>query len=109
VFPPEVRNRANKDPRIVSARAALELIKDPDERAEAAAELDRTLADAILEHQGRLAKEFDAIHSVERAVRVGSLDAVIDPARLRERVIEVLDKRASKAAVPWTSPSPTLA
>ncbi len=109
VFPREVRNRANKDPRIVSARAALELIKDPDERAEAAAELDRTLADAILEHQGRLAKEFDAIHSVERAVRVGSLDAVIDPARLRERVIEVLDKRASKAAVPWTSPSPTLA
>ena len=111
VFPREVRNRANRDPRIVAARAALELAveRDEDERGNAAVELDGLLADVILEHQGRLAKEFDAIHSVERAVRVGSLDAVIDPAKLRERVIEVLDRRATKVAVPWTSPSPTAA
>jgi len=109
VFPREVRNRANKDPRMVAARNALEAIRDPEERASASADLERTLADVILDHQGRLAKEFDAIHSVERAVRVGSLDAVIDPAKLRERVIEVLDKRASRTAVPWTNPSPTAA
>ena len=95
VFPREVRSRANRDPRIVALRAAV-VASTGDERDEAEAALERTLADVILEHQGVLAKEFDAIHSVERAVQVGSLDAVIAPAHLRERVIAVL--HAARAA-----------
>ncbi len=101
VFPREVRKRADKDPRIVALRAELEhLGADPEARDRRLAELDRLLAEVILEHQGRLAREFDAIHSVERAVRVGSLDAVIAPDALRPRVIAVLDAAAPQYSSP---------
>jgi hypothetical protein len=69
------------------------------------AEYDRVFEAAILEHQGRLAKEFDAIHSVERAVKVGSLDAVIAPENLRASIIEVLDRRADRP-ITWKAPRP---
>jgi hypothetical protein len=44
----------------------------------------------MLEHQSQLAAEFDAIHSVERALRVGSLSAIVEPARMRPFLIEAL-------------------
>jgi hypothetical protein len=34
-----------------------------------------------------VAREFDAVHSVERAHRVGSLDAVISPRLLRPSLV----------------------
>ena len=104
VFPREVRRRALLDARVVAAAAELETAsaaesageaggeERPEERAQAA--YDRVLADAVLEHQGQLAKEFDAIHCVERAVRVGSLDRVISAERLRPEIIAVLGRRS---------------
>ena len=44
----------------------------------------------MLEHQSQLAAEFDAIHSVERAKRVGSLSAIVEPDRMRAFLIERL-------------------
>jgi len=104
VFPREVRARANKDERIILLRNALEAIDavtDGDRRATAVAELERELCDAIVDYQARLAREFDAVHSVARAVSVGSLDAVIEPGRVRERIIEVLDRRQSSTSQPF--------
>ena len=41
---------------------------------------------------GRIADEFDAVHSVERARRVGSLDAVLPAGRMRPHLIGLLHR-----------------
>lgn len=92
VFPREVRARTQKDPRIVALRKRLDAASESDKKA-LQDELETALTDVLLEHQGKLAAEFDKIHDVNRAVAVGSLDAVIPPSRIRPALIEVLDKR----------------
>jgi len=43
-----------------------------------------------LEKQAELAQEFDAVHTVERAREVGSLEAIFPARQLRQRLIEAL-------------------
>jgi hypothetical protein len=45
------------------------------------------------EKLGEVAAEFDRIHSIHRAVEVGSVDAVIGAPELRPRIIAVLDRQ----------------
>jgi hypothetical protein len=93
VFPRDVRKRAEADPRVQAARKAVE--DAPERRRPRLREkLDIVLADVTLEKQGEVAKEFDAVHSVDRAVRVGSLDAVISPTNLRGELVSRLHKSA---------------
>jgi len=93
VFPRLVRQLAQKDPAVLGAKKALD--KAPASRRPRLREaLDAALSDATLRAQGEVARQFDDIHTVERAVEVGSLDAVIPPARLRPAVIEVLQRAA---------------
>jgi hypothetical protein len=42
-----------------------------------------------------VAVEFDGIHNIQRAVEVGSVDAVVSVAGLRPRIIEVIESRLS--------------
>jgi hypothetical protein len=56
------------------------------------AELDAVLREVTLEKQASMAAEFDAVHTVERALAVGSLSEIIDPDDLRPRLIETLDR-----------------
>jgi hypothetical protein len=44
-----------------------------------------------LEKQAELAAEFDAIHTVERALRVGSLEAILPAGSMRPYLIGLLD------------------
>ena len=44
-----------------------------------------------MEKLGEVATEFDGVHSIQRAVEVGSVDAVIRAAELRPKVIEVIE------------------
>jgi acetyl-CoA carboxylase carboxyltransferase component len=90
VFPREVRARANADPVVREARARVAAATDPASRTAARAALERALDAAILEHQATVAAEFDAIHTVERALRVGSLDSILAPRDLRPRLIRWL-------------------
>lgn len=90
VFPREVDARTSDDPRVVSARAALESAPQ-DERPRLREEFARLLTRVRGEKQADLAREFDAIHSVARAKAVGSLDDVIPPRALRERLIAALE------------------
>jgi acetyl/propionyl-CoA carboxylase alpha subunit/acetyl-CoA carboxylase carboxyltransferase component len=92
VFPREVRARAAKDENVRGIRAELERAESREIREGLEAKLEEAHSEAILRHQAELAREFDAIHSVERAVRVGSLDAVIPAARLRPAIIEALSR-----------------
>jgi acetyl-CoA carboxylase carboxyltransferase component len=79
VFGREVRARAAADPRLVG------LYGETRERAQRELELEK---------QAELADEFDAVHSVARARRVGSLDAIVEPARMRPFLIDALGAAA---------------
>jgi acetyl/propionyl-CoA carboxylase alpha subunit/acetyl-CoA carboxylase carboxyltransferase component len=83
VFGREVRARALADPQLAELEKALRTAPS----AAARERFERALADAMLEHQSQLAADFDAIHSVERARRVGSLSAIVEPRRLRPFLI----------------------
>ena len=85
VFPGMVRKRAEADPAVVTARKALGRagVNAP----AAAAEYERVFKEAQARAQAAVAAEFDAVHSVERAYRVGSLAAVVKPAELRPYLV----------------------
>ena len=86
VFAREVETRARKDPRVVEAEKAA---------ASGGAARGR-LADVIAavrsEKLGEVGDEFDQIHSVERALKVGSLDRIIAAKDLRSYLIEALER-----------------
>ena len=91
VFPREVARRAEADERVIAARASVKAAKAADKPRERE-RLQRLLAEVKLIKQGDVAAEFDAIHTVERAVSVGSLDAVIEPHALRPEIVDRLAK-----------------
>ncbi|MGH7859995.1 MAG: carboxyl transferase domain-containing protein, partial [Candidatus Binatia bacterium] len=76
VFPREVRARALKDPRLAALR---ESRREPGTTAR----YERMLEEIILEKRAEVAQEFDRIHSVERALAVGSLSQILAPSALR--------------------------
>ena len=61
------------------------------ERALLATELADLRTAVRSEKLGEVASEFDAVHSIHRAVSVGSVDAVIDPHELRPRIIAAIE------------------
>ena len=86
VFPGLVRRRADGDPDVVAARKALEAAPKA-ARAAVAADYERVQKTAQARAQAAIAKEFDGVHTVERAFQVGSLDAVIAPQTLRAGLV----------------------
>ncbi len=78
VFAREVQARAAADPRAGRARAAG---VDPG-----------LWQDIVLEKQTELAAEFDSVHTVERALDVGSLEAIVEPGSMRAHLIEALER-----------------
>ena len=81
VFSREARARAASDPRVRALRGP--------EGADAD-RFEATLEEVVLEKQAEIAREFDAVHSVERARQVGSLEAIVEPARMRAYLIDLL-------------------
>ncbi len=92
VFTREVAARTAADPRVrdLEARSAAATGAD---RAALTAELDELRSAVRTEKQGEIAREFDRIHSIGRAVEVGSVDAVIPARELRPRIIQALESR----------------
>ncbi len=91
IFTREVRARAAADPTVSACHQVLG--RDPTPAARDAYE--RALAAATRAAEAKVAAEFDAVHTVERACRVGSLDEVIEPQVLRPVLVHALE-----AAVP---------
>ena len=89
-FGAEVRRRVEADPTVVTARASVRDANDEPGRLVASSKRDHVVAEARQRHRAAVAAEFDAIHTVERAVEVGSLDEVIPASRLRPAVIDAL-------------------
>jgi acetyl-CoA carboxylase carboxyltransferase component len=84
VFTRDVRARAAADERVREARQG----RDASDEARTAYE--QILSQVTLEKQAELAEEFDEIHSVERALEVGSLEAIVDPKQMRPYLIGLL-------------------
>jgi acetyl-CoA carboxylase carboxyltransferase component len=91
VFSGEVNRRTDEDPRVRDLEAAISEATD-DERARLRAELAETRTTVRLAMLGEVAAEFDEIHSVDRAVRVGSVHVVIPAQRLRPYLVDAVER-----------------
>ncbi len=90
VFPRDVRRRANDDPRVRQAAELVGSASDAEQRVTRRAEFERIFEKVRLEKQAEVAAEFDAVHTVERAREVGSIEAIWEPAELRSNLIRSL-------------------
>ncbi|MFM9377790.1 carboxyl transferase domain-containing protein [Gordonia sp. VNK21] len=94
VFAGDVRTRTENDPRIQALQTRLETASDT-EFNDISAELEEMRATVRAEKLAEVAAEFDAVHSIERAVKVGSADAIISAAELRPRIIEAIENHTA--------------
>jgi acetyl-CoA carboxylase carboxyltransferase component/biotin carboxyl carrier protein len=91
VFAGEVDSRTASDTRVVELEAAVSSAAGAD-RAALVTELAQLRSSVRSQKLGEVATEFDTIHSIERAVRVGSVDAVISARELRPRLVEAVER-----------------
>ena len=84
VFAREVDARTKADPRVAE-------VADPLQR--------REVYDAVhAEKLGEVAAEFDAVNSIQRALRVGSVDSIIPARGLRPYLVDALERGMARAA-----------
>ncbi|MEV0900505.1 carboxyl transferase domain-containing protein [Actinoplanes sp. NPDC049802] len=90
VFSGEVNNRTANDPRVTALQAQVASAGGA-ERSALNARLAELQQSVRAEKLGEVAAEFDRVHSIQRAVEVGSVDAIISTAELRPRIIEAIE------------------
>jgi acetyl-CoA carboxylase carboxyltransferase component/biotin carboxyl carrier protein len=98
VFGREVRTRVEGDPRIARLTARLSTA-DGRRAAVIRARLVETSAAVRSQKLGEVASEFDKIHSVHRALGVGSVDRIIPAARLRPYLIDAIERGLARDLV----------
>jgi acetyl-CoA carboxylase carboxyltransferase component len=96
VFASDVNARTARDPRVSELEAQVAAASSS-ERAELVTQLMDVRAAVRAEKLGEVASEFDKVHSIRRAVEVGSVDAIIRPDELRPRIIEAIEHRLAKS------------
>jgi len=90
VFAREVDARTRKDPRVVALEQDL-AGADDDARRRLRPRLAALMKSVRSEKLGEVADAFDRIHSVQRALKVGSLDTILPAGRLRPYLIEAIE------------------
>jgi acetyl-CoA carboxylase carboxyltransferase component len=90
VFAAEVNKRTAADPRLAALQARVAEASGG-ERAALSAQLAEVQTSVRAEKLGEVAAEFDRIHSIQRAVEVGSVDAIISAAELRPAIIKSIE------------------
>jgi hypothetical protein len=95
----QVSARTDEDPRVTSLRA---LLTSATGKAlmEAHHELAEVTQAVRAEKLKQVADEFDSIHDIRRAMRVGSVDHIIAPEQLRPFVIRALERRLAARVAP---------
>jgi acetyl/propionyl-CoA carboxylase alpha subunit/acetyl-CoA carboxylase carboxyltransferase component len=99
VFSRDVDARTAADPRVVALEERIDVAADV-ERAELATELAELRSNVRAEKLGEVAAEFDRVHSIHRAVDVGSVDEVIEATALRPKIIAALESGLAGVAGP---------
>ncbi len=96
VFAREVDGRTKKDPRVLAVEA--EILAAPEaEKRRLRSQLVEILRTVRSEKLGEVADEFDHVHSVGRALRVGSLDRILPPAQLRPYLIDAVERGMARS------------
>jgi acetyl/propionyl-CoA carboxylase alpha subunit/acetyl-CoA carboxylase carboxyltransferase component len=90
VFGGEVRKRTEADRRLADLSSRIAHGDGGEARLRAELEQLRTAVRA--EKQAEVAEEFDRIHSIERARKVGSVDRIISPGELRRYLVEAVER-----------------
>ena len=96
VFSAEVDARTSADPRVRESEVELADAGELD-RPRLRADLAELRRAVRSEKLGEVAAEFDGIHSIARAVGVGSVDDVVGAHELRPRLIEAVERGLSRA------------
>ncbi|MBX7268123.1 ATP-grasp domain-containing protein [Micromonospora sp. Llam7] len=99
VFAGDVGARTAKDPRVVELEARVAAATDG-ERAALVTQLMDVRAAVRAEKLGEVATEFDGVHSIQRAVQVGSVDAIIRPQELRPQLVAAVERGLERVASP---------
>jgi acetyl/propionyl-CoA carboxylase alpha subunit/acetyl-CoA carboxylase carboxyltransferase component len=91
VFAGQVDSRTASDSRVAELETRVSNA-DGAERASLVTDLTQMRSTVRSEKLGEVAAEFDGIHSIERAVKVGSVDAVIRAAELRPQLVAAIER-----------------
>ncbi len=91
VFAGEVNRRTDADPRVRELEARIDRADDA-ESLRMRAELAQLRREVRSEKLGEVAGEFDRIHSVERALQVGSVHTIVPPDRLRPWLVAAVQR-----------------
>lgn len=92
VFTRDVNARTAADPSVRELEAELAASTDGAVSANLRVQLAATRAAVRSDKLGEVAAEFEAVHNVERAQRVGSVHAIIPAAELRPRIADALER-----------------
>jgi hypothetical protein len=98
VLAADVNARTASDPRVAELEARIASAGGT-ERAALVTRLADVRASVRAEKLGEVAAEFDNVHSIQRAQRVGSVDSIIRPAELRPRIIAAVERGLARAQV----------
>ena len=90
VFARDVDQRTSSDPRVAGLEATLREAAAED-HAELQLELAEASASVRAEKISEVAAEFDGVHSIHRAVEVGSVDRVIALTELRPSIVHTIE------------------
>jgi acetyl-CoA carboxylase carboxyltransferase component len=101
VFARDVRARSENDPRVARIREAMS-VTSGGELAALRAQLSHVMDDVRSEKLGEVADEFDARHTIQRALSVGSVDRIIPAAGLRPYVVDALERGIARTLEPVT-------
>jgi hypothetical protein len=92
VFTREVNARTAADPAVRELEAQLAASTDGAASATLRLELAATRAAVRSNKLGEVANEFEAVHTVARARRVGSVHSIVPAAELRPRIAAALER-----------------
>ncbi len=106
VFAREVKTRTDADSRMTGLEDRL-AAADADERAGLRAEMADLRAAIRSEKVGEIAAEFDAVHSIQRALETRSVHAIIPPDRVRPYLIEAVERGIARTLELTTTPGAT--
>jgi acetyl-CoA carboxylase carboxyltransferase component len=81
VFARDVEIRTRKDPRVLAA-----------EKGGAGRAMSEIVAQVRSEKLGEVGEEYDRVHSIERALKVGSLDRIIAARELRPYLVDAVER-----------------
>jgi acetyl-CoA carboxylase carboxyltransferase component len=96
VFTREVDKRTGADPRVRDLEAAMNAAEGV-EQAHLRVELAALRGSVRSEKLGEVAAEFEAVHDIERARRMGSVHDIIPAAELRPRIIAAVERGMERA------------